>query len=420
MLKDSFGSPDRELSQNKTWVSLLSQEKSHSNKYVDLGSYAGNDEALGQIEETIFSKSVFLKDSSVVDIESQESTKTCGYIERHLLIYEEGEQVPKKYVLNCGILTIGRGKENHIVATDPRASRKHFVLEVRPDLVELIDFSSENGTKVNGVNVRKCILQNGDHVLVGKTVFVFQINNNSQKHTDQLIPNQESKLLEEGKKELNSLGCLEASGKIEAVSEHFTKQDRSLCTEKRRLMWGEIKQFACTVAVVIFFIAATICLVLGGAMIGRLFQEEKIEQLQLFYHKLGKASRVAAFGDIKHAEVILNELRHLPMTDVPQKTHFSDTESFIGAIKKLNAGKHSKDFSLHEEPVVKDKKLEVEKKKLVQEPVRLDEKWRQAISLYKSGKEKSACDLVKKIAAQAKKTNPLATKAQSFLERRCS
>lgn len=421
MLKDRFDTTDREHSQNRTWVSLLSHERSCSNKYVDLKGELESYEPLAQTEETIFSKSIFLKNSPVVDQEYRESTKTSVHcIERILLIYEEGEATPSKYVLTAGSLTVGRGKENHIVTSDPRASRKHFLLEVKPNLVELIDFSSENGTKVNGVNIRKCLLEDGDNILVGKTVFIFKVGSNSDKFFNNLELNFESNtVLEKWEENVNHIAILSESPiKVAGSPEQFPNQEKNTRTGRSRKLWGEIRQFSWTIAVTIFFVVATSCLVLGGAMIGQVFQEGKMEKLQLFYHELGRASHMAALGDMEHAERVMNEVRHLFVMDATQRTYFKDTEFFIEAIRKLSAEKQSKNY-VPIEKTTKVKAVKTANKIVHVKPVKLDEKWRQAIYLYKNGQEKSCCNLVKVIFSQSKKTSPLRTKAQSFLERRC-
>jgi pSer/pThr/pTyr-binding forkhead associated (FHA) protein len=412
VLKDSFDTPDREHSQNKTWVSLLSQERSHSNKYIDFKNELKSNDNIGNTEETILTKPVLLNNSSLVVPEHHELTKTSvRYLERALLIYEEGAASPKKHVLTPGVLTIGRGKENHIVTSDPRASRKHFVLEVKTNLVELIDFSSENGTKINGINIRKRVLENGDSILVGKTTFIFQAGTNTNNFFNDLELNADSNTVsEEEKKDQKDVSAL--------LEKTDLSQKKSTFIGRSRMPWEEIKQFSWTMAVIIFFVAATICLVLGGAMIGQISQEGKIEKLQLFYHELGRASHMAALGSIENAERIMNEVQRLFFMDATQKTYFGDTQIFIAAVKKLSIEKKTKNC-VFTEKAEEVKVFDSVKKNFSGEPLKLDDQWKQAISLYKNGKEKAACGLVKMIASRAPKTSPLLTKSRSFLERRC-
>lgn len=69
-------------------------------------------------------------------------------------------------------VTIGREDGNNVQLNDERVSRFHLKIQEDHDKTILTDLESTNGTKVNGENVRLCILRPGDLVHVGRTLIV--------------------------------------------------------------------------------------------------------------------------------------------------------------------------------------------------------------------------------------------------------
>ncbi|MHB8779770.1 MAG: FhaA domain-containing protein [Candidatus Geothermincolia bacterium] len=67
--------------------------------------------------------------------------------------------------------TIGRGAGNDIVIADPRVSRSHAVIAVRPEGLVLRDLHSTNGTTINGHRVEEGLLDDGDVIGFGDTSF---------------------------------------------------------------------------------------------------------------------------------------------------------------------------------------------------------------------------------------------------------
>ena len=70
-------------------------------------------------------------------------------------------------------VTIGREDGNSVQLNDERVSRFHLKIQEDHDKIILTDLESTNGTKVNGENVRLCILRPGDLVHVGRSLMVF-------------------------------------------------------------------------------------------------------------------------------------------------------------------------------------------------------------------------------------------------------
>jgi FHA domain-containing protein len=82
----------------------------------------------------------------------------------------------RRYVLEGPRATIGRSKDADCVLRDPNVSRHHA--ELRRSTTgdwTIVDLGSTNGIKVNDRRVPSTRLSPGDRVTVGKTTFVFDI-----------------------------------------------------------------------------------------------------------------------------------------------------------------------------------------------------------------------------------------------------
>jgi serine/threonine-protein kinase len=73
---------------------------------------------------------------------------------------------------------VGRSKECHFQLSydDPYFSRRHFLIEINPPRIRVMDLDSRNGIRVNGVRVSVSDLKDGDEVRAGHTVFKVQMN----------------------------------------------------------------------------------------------------------------------------------------------------------------------------------------------------------------------------------------------------
>jgi transcriptional regulator with GAF, ATPase, and Fis domain len=70
-------------------------------------------------------------------------------------------------------VSIGRDPSNTIHITDPAISRRHLVIRREGDRHIIRDLGSHNGTFVNGAAVSEHVLENGDTIKVGVSVFQF-------------------------------------------------------------------------------------------------------------------------------------------------------------------------------------------------------------------------------------------------------
>ncbi len=69
--------------------------------------------------------------------------------------------------------SIGRGSSNHIAVSDPSLSRRHCLITGAEASFILTDLGSSNGAYVNGVPVQERLLEHGDQLTLGDSVFLF-------------------------------------------------------------------------------------------------------------------------------------------------------------------------------------------------------------------------------------------------------
>jgi len=75
------------------------------------------------------------------------------------------------------IYLLGRGKENNIVLNDTSVSKQHAKLSYQNGYWEIHDLVSRNGISINGAIIEQARLQDGDRIILGKAVFVFECVN---------------------------------------------------------------------------------------------------------------------------------------------------------------------------------------------------------------------------------------------------
>ena len=86
---------------------------------------------------------------------------------------------------------IGRNIGNIIVKHDTSLSSKHCSISHNGDFIEIVDFGSKNGTKVNGIMLSPNIpkkLRSGDRIEVGKQSYVFTEGLVTQNSEGEHIP----------------------------------------------------------------------------------------------------------------------------------------------------------------------------------------------------------------------------------------
>ncbi len=95
------------------------------------------------------------------------------------LVIKDGPRAGRLFRLNPTGTTIGRDSRNDIILDDEAVSRQHA--KVRAEKGEggeeqffIYDLASENSTFVNGEQIVKQALEDGDEVVIGKTPLVFK------------------------------------------------------------------------------------------------------------------------------------------------------------------------------------------------------------------------------------------------------
>lgn len=85
------------------------------------------------------------------------------------LIVSVGGAVLHELVLSQARTTLGRHPANDLVLGDRAVSAEHavFIREPAAGVVVVEDLDSTNGTRVNGMRVRTCVLRSGDLIEIG-------------------------------------------------------------------------------------------------------------------------------------------------------------------------------------------------------------------------------------------------------------
>lgn len=97
------------------------------------------------------------------------------------LVVFKGKRLGDILRLNKGDTTLGREADCEIVLDDEYASRRHVKVRLEPDpeaggesAFFAYDLATANGTFVNGAQILKVKLVDGDRLQIGETVFVFK------------------------------------------------------------------------------------------------------------------------------------------------------------------------------------------------------------------------------------------------------
>lgn len=89
------------------------------------------------------------------------------------IIQSPQEQESLTVDLHPGLI-VGRGKNCDLVLTDPNASRIHAKFIFSGDSWRVIDNSSKNGILHNGKKSVEALLSDGDKIVLGRTVLIYE------------------------------------------------------------------------------------------------------------------------------------------------------------------------------------------------------------------------------------------------------
>lgn len=91
------------------------------------------------------------------------------------------------FALGTEPLTVGRDRANALHLRDLAVSRHHCVIEIRGGRLLLRDLGSSHGTFVNGVPVTERVLEHGDLVTIGGSLFLVQTREEDQESESVLL-----------------------------------------------------------------------------------------------------------------------------------------------------------------------------------------------------------------------------------------
>src|SRR4029453_15215974 len=77
------------------------------------------------------------------------------------------------FPLDESATSLGRESANRICVSDLSVSRRHCVFEKQDQRFRVTDLNSRNGTFINGVPVKERLLEHGDQVEIGDSIFLF-------------------------------------------------------------------------------------------------------------------------------------------------------------------------------------------------------------------------------------------------------
>jgi hypothetical protein len=102
--------------------------------------------------------------------------KTMAVNPNPILRALSGPGAGKNFTLSpSGQTSIGRSRRNDIVVPEDAASAQHCRIDREGDSYVLHDLGATNGTFVNGTKTTRAVLQHGDRVKVGETVFTVSL-----------------------------------------------------------------------------------------------------------------------------------------------------------------------------------------------------------------------------------------------------
>jgi pSer/pThr/pTyr-binding forkhead associated (FHA) protein len=90
-----------------------------------------------------------------------------------LLVVRRGPNAGSTYVLDLDVTRLGRHPDSEIFLDDVTVSRRHAVIDRRPDGYEISDGGSLNGTYLDHERVERAALRDMQEIQVGRFVLTF-------------------------------------------------------------------------------------------------------------------------------------------------------------------------------------------------------------------------------------------------------
>lgn len=93
---------------------------------------------------------------------------------QYRLIFLTGPARGRRLAIQQGTVVLGRDPDCHVPISDDEVSRKHAVIERRPDGIHIRDLGSTNGIILSGIGTREARLKHNDIFEIGRTRIQFQ------------------------------------------------------------------------------------------------------------------------------------------------------------------------------------------------------------------------------------------------------
>jgi signal transduction histidine kinase/pSer/pThr/pTyr-binding forkhead associated (FHA) protein len=101
------------------------------------------------------------------------------------LIVIKGADEGKQFDLSGAVIGVGRDASNEVRLHDTEVSRRHAEFRQTEGGYCLVDVGSANGTYVNNQPAKEAVLQSGDHIQIGQSIFVYNAGRSaSQSDSD--------------------------------------------------------------------------------------------------------------------------------------------------------------------------------------------------------------------------------------------
>ena len=111
--------------------------------------------------------------NNVIVLKNYQSIKESG---RHYrIICMTGEKRGEVYYIRSNRILMGRNKNADITVYDSQSSREHIELSKLGSEYIITDLKSNNGVIVNGKKVKQTQLKTKDRIIIGKTVYKYEI-----------------------------------------------------------------------------------------------------------------------------------------------------------------------------------------------------------------------------------------------------
>ena len=105
-----------------------------------------------------------------------------------VLCITRGNRKGQRFILDLPTISIGRDPNNAISVRDIAVSRLHAQIQLKHNKYHIEDLDSSNGLFINRERVKEKVLEQGDLIRIGKTVFRFEIAlGNTQTDSNVLV-----------------------------------------------------------------------------------------------------------------------------------------------------------------------------------------------------------------------------------------